>query len=1483
MCKSIFVVYCVLIAMLVVGTASFGISPRADAIQKRDRVFHVLTSDWGTLKMQVVTPFARNVDQSTLPDTSSCAIVGERVALGKPSAQSIECSSSQVTDCYVTCTSQHIMGSSRLSRLKSVVVSFNATLHAALRVLNGTAASTGASNTTVCASYVLNASLWSAFDLVVLLTTRPALEPLRTSVTTDPCVFDVYTHRPIVVHANIDPSLLDSDAVAYRSIQRTILHAMGLNLRALGAYIAVDTASRYRDVNATLFPFGPTSCDVDALCSSAYFHKRCFLITPSVRIFARSYFGCSALEGVELDIPNTCATGTLLLQPTAFAYEVLTFVSPAAGDWTYVSNFTFNVLADTGWYLPLFEWADTAYTTRMGSGCEGASGVTTAPTVAPVPGADVGCDSSSPLRCTTTGKCAPRESLCQQCSSGMLQCWNSTCARSMAECGCPPSYPKRCPDGNCTTPWTSCSVQCDPGGVLCWNKECQDNATACPCPPEAPVRCPLGTCAPLATQCPAATAVCPVSEPILCWDGVCVANVTDCRCSNDRPVRCWNGRCVQTDVECLCPSETPLRCPANTTSVGKCVPRLDLCYENATKAPCSSDFVACTNGTCFATLYECPCAEQMFYRPSVQMLAAKQTHYFHMWNRFPATGSFSPCGIDRSYELTYRWNVTDLATFVPLPIRTDLLFFPSLEMPPYTMFPNRSYLLTLAVFAPNGMSSIVSHLISVVEPVPTLVFVGGDRTLPFGDVVEIELSVEDPNFRTGIVQWQCHVPSTLSLCTNTSALIADVHSTTLRVSALPVGSYVFTAQYKSVLKSTSVEVVDSAIPLCFIYAAQRTVQGRSDPTSQLLLKGRIQTTGLTSLKWFINGTASARSSAGTLVLNANELQPQTTTTFSVTARRISDETSECSVSVTTLSAPLSGYCVIHNADSREGCAIYGNNVGTAAYSLMRISAFDFGSDSDIRFRFGYVTTEGTSLLLSSQFSVVPQLYFQAPLLLGNPSVASTRFFVEVSRDVSPLVIATAVCSADLKASSGRTTVSLLEAYLEQLRQAQAVLDMQGVLQVGQRIASMVPDVELANTYRSKLAGLVLSAMHSVITSNSTRVPLSPTTRSIATDILDLLLSHLDRSSQGRMAQQLATELVLPRDSTLDGFDFSRDFAAMSRVLAWCHDDVNSTASYTQLAMHSLSVVDLDSSYSTVITTTPTPIRRIAIGSRRALAPYLSETPLVLDPSAGTDKALRVALQVPSTVYFSGQSIAMKAELCGVAFGSRFMPVKNTSGLPAGNSTPVSSAAWFGLVLVPSVTVSGERSLMTDALQVAVEIVFGVTLSDSYGVAQAVSVHNLSCYAYDDAASTWQFVGNAKTVSDEGLSSESASSAVRFGSVSCSVYKFGLVAVFDVSQFAAPTASPTPKPKTSLAEAIASLSAVAIAGIVVGSLVVVAVVGMTAYSCAHRIARKRRRRRAAESQSEGQQVLLLQDLISRDTLLRGALGLAECRLACKDVL
>lgn len=173
-----------------------------------------------------------------------------------------------------------------------------------------------------------------AADMVIFVTARPILSSgsgyTSTLAVASPVIQDQDTGRPIMGHLNINPSGVDTSSAYFNQNFGVVVHEM---THALG-------------FTYDLYSFLTTSVSLPVAAGDDY-SERIIVNSPTVVAWARAYYGCDSIQGVELENQGGSGTQNSHWEKRVAMNEYMT---GTASRNPVFSDLTMALLKDTGWY-----------------------------------------------------------------------------------------------------------------------------------------------------------------------------------------------------------------------------------------------------------------------------------------------------------------------------------------------------------------------------------------------------------------------------------------------------------------------------------------------------------------------------------------------------------------------------------------------------------------------------------------------------------------------------------------------------------------------------------------------------------------------------------------------------------------------------------------------------------------------------------------------------------------------------------------------------------------------------------------------------------------------------------------------------------------------------------------------------------------------------------------------------------------------------
>ena len=175
------------------------------------------------------------------------------------------------------------------------------------------------------------------------------------------CITDDATGRPIAGFINFCPGTI---SLAMEEMGRQVdlavhemLHAIVFEPSLFDQFQHASDA--YRSVDAPVLEY------VDGATGEV---TSKVLRTPAVRAFVRDHFGCSSLEGAELENEGGEGTRWSHWEESLFLEEIMTGLQ-SPSERSVLSNLTLALLEDSGWYVPNYALASKPLAFGKGAGC----------------------------------------------------------------------------------------------------------------------------------------------------------------------------------------------------------------------------------------------------------------------------------------------------------------------------------------------------------------------------------------------------------------------------------------------------------------------------------------------------------------------------------------------------------------------------------------------------------------------------------------------------------------------------------------------------------------------------------------------------------------------------------------------------------------------------------------------------------------------------------------------------------------------------------------------------------------------------------------------------------------------------------------------------------------------------------------------------------------------------------------------------------
>jgi hypothetical protein len=197
-------------------------------------------------------------------------------------------------------------------------------------------------------------------NLVVVVTLRHVWwSDTLTSGATAPCAVDVSSRRPVMIHVNFDPLLLDDPTATYNAVRRMILHGLAFSVSLLSTYRHVDAPTKtYFEADNQTYATGPVTGTAVGWLDNSTVQVPCLVsagltfnaITRNTVAAARDFFGCPTLTSMPFEDLGYW-DGLVFWEKRVLMGEVMTVEPGLSYAPRYISPVTVGLLRDTGWYV----------------------------------------------------------------------------------------------------------------------------------------------------------------------------------------------------------------------------------------------------------------------------------------------------------------------------------------------------------------------------------------------------------------------------------------------------------------------------------------------------------------------------------------------------------------------------------------------------------------------------------------------------------------------------------------------------------------------------------------------------------------------------------------------------------------------------------------------------------------------------------------------------------------------------------------------------------------------------------------------------------------------------------------------------------------------------------------------------------------------------------------------------------------------------
>ena len=285
-----------------------------------------------------------------------CLTEGQKVILGDITTSDIPCRGAirKLRNCYILCSADDLFTARKVELLKGFVEAQRQEFISLLQVANLD------DNTINIRSQCLNSINYANqsldTDFVLIPTLRPTIDP-NTLALAGPCALHPITHRPIVAHLNVAPSTIVSNPDMKTVIRHELIHGLGFSPDLFQFFRHPSNRSlTYREYNPLLYPTGPIRGDgivesaqgITINASALGAGKKLYFVGPNVLAFAKTYFNCSTIDGVELENDGGAASAGAHWETRLIYLELMTATQKVTPG--LLTGFTISLLRDSGFY-----------------------------------------------------------------------------------------------------------------------------------------------------------------------------------------------------------------------------------------------------------------------------------------------------------------------------------------------------------------------------------------------------------------------------------------------------------------------------------------------------------------------------------------------------------------------------------------------------------------------------------------------------------------------------------------------------------------------------------------------------------------------------------------------------------------------------------------------------------------------------------------------------------------------------------------------------------------------------------------------------------------------------------------------------------------------------------------------------------------------------------------------------------------------------
>jgi leishmanolysin len=280
----------------------------------------------------------------------SCYSTADKFPVGTPTSTSVLCSTTVTTNCYRQCEQQHLITTAKenyliqnhVSKLK---ILFEGMLSTRTLTQNiKLSAGICGSSIKIPADLVTSGIQASQTDLIVLVMMRPKPSYAGYAFT---CGTESTYKRAVIAVLNMCPDVV-TDAGSYDTARHELIHVLGFSPTHFPNF--VDDTGKPRGASNVVQQFTRSYTGSTGVTNTITISK---LITPKVVAYAKSFFNCPTITGVELEEDGAAGSAGSHFDTRIVLNELMTS-SNASGRYTRtgrrLTKFSLSVLEDSGWY-----------------------------------------------------------------------------------------------------------------------------------------------------------------------------------------------------------------------------------------------------------------------------------------------------------------------------------------------------------------------------------------------------------------------------------------------------------------------------------------------------------------------------------------------------------------------------------------------------------------------------------------------------------------------------------------------------------------------------------------------------------------------------------------------------------------------------------------------------------------------------------------------------------------------------------------------------------------------------------------------------------------------------------------------------------------------------------------------------------------------------------------------------------------------------